>query len=55
MVLRVDGTIERLNSKAILTLQRGDRLRVETTGGAGFGSPATEYLSDHIPKPQPSI
>jgi len=47
MVLRVGGTIERLNSKAILTLQRGDRLRVETTGGAGFGSPADD--SGHGP------
>src|SRR5258708_2293204 len=55
MVLRADGTIESLNSKAILTLQRGDRLRVETTGGAGFGYPATGDLPDRIPGPQPSV
>jgi len=38
VVLRADGTIEAVKSKAVLMLDRGDRLRVETSGGAGFGA-----------------
>lgn len=39
-VVRRDGQHEPVASKAILILQRGDRLTVETCGGAGLGSPS---------------
>ncbi len=36
-VIRADGTAERLPSKVRLELAPGDRLRIETPGGGGFG------------------
>jgi 5-oxoprolinase (ATP-hydrolysing) len=37
-VLRADGSSEILGATATVTLQQGDRLRIETPGGGGFGS-----------------
>jgi N-methylhydantoinase B/oxoprolinase/acetone carboxylase alpha subunit len=37
-VLRADGTIEELGAKARLRLAAGDRLRIETPGGGGWGT-----------------
>lgn len=36
-ILRVDGRIETVPSKGMLVLQTGDRLRVFTAGGGGYG------------------
>lgn len=36
-----DGTERELPTKAVVTLQRGDRIRIETPGGGGWGDPAT--------------
>jgi len=36
-ILRVDGSIETVPSKGMLVLQQGDRLRVFTPGGGGYG------------------
>lgn len=38
-LLRADGSVEQLPSKARLELEPGDRLRIETPGGGGFGRP----------------
>jgi N-methylhydantoinase B/oxoprolinase/acetone carboxylase alpha subunit len=38
-ICRVDGTIERLPAKARIELHPGDRLRIESPGGGGFGTP----------------
>ena len=38
-ILRVDGTIEHLPAKARIELHPGDRLRIETPGGGGYGQP----------------
>ena len=38
--VRADGTTEELGSKGTWDLQRGDRVRVETPGGGGWGQPA---------------
>ena len=38
-VLRIDGSVEVLPSKARLELHPGDRLRIESPGGGGFGTP----------------
>jgi N-methylhydantoinase B/oxoprolinase/acetone carboxylase alpha subunit len=38
---RIDGSIEVLPSKARIELNPGDRLRIETPGGGGFGLPET--------------
>ena len=38
-LLRADGTEERLPAKARIELHPGDRLRIETPGGGGFGKP----------------
>jgi N-methylhydantoinase B len=38
--LERDGRIRPVRSKASLTLRRGDRLVLETAGGAGYGDPA---------------
>lgn len=37
-IYRKDGTVERI-SKAVTTVSRGDRLVLETAGGAGYGDP----------------
>jgi N-methylhydantoinase B/oxoprolinase/acetone carboxylase alpha subunit len=38
-ILRANGRIEPAPSKGTLTLHPGDRLRIETPGGGGFGPP----------------
>ncbi len=38
-VLRRDGSSETLGATAELALQAGDRVRIETPGGGGFGEP----------------
>lgn len=38
-ILRADGTIEEIPSKVVTRLMRGDRVVVETAGGAGYGDP----------------
>jgi N-methylhydantoinase B/oxoprolinase/acetone carboxylase alpha subunit len=38
-IIRANGSIEPLPSKARIELNPGDRLRIETPGGGGFGSP----------------
>jgi N-methylhydantoinase B/oxoprolinase/acetone carboxylase alpha subunit len=38
-ILRADGTTEHLPAKARIELHPGDRLRIETPGGGGFGTP----------------
>jgi N-methylhydantoinase B/oxoprolinase/acetone carboxylase alpha subunit len=37
-VVRADGSVETLPAKVQLELKAGDRLRIETPGGGGFGS-----------------
>lgn len=37
-VLRANGKIETLGATATVTLRKGDRLRIETPGGGGFGA-----------------
>ncbi len=38
-IRRADGSVERLPSKARVELHPGDRLRIESPGGGGFGPP----------------
>ncbi len=38
-ILRGDGSVEEMASKATTRLARGDRIRVETPGGGGWGAP----------------
>ena len=38
-VIRADGTTEEIPSKAVVQLRRGDRVRIETPGGGGWGPP----------------
>lgn len=38
-ILRGDGATEDIPSKAIVSLVRGDRVRIETPGGGGWGDP----------------
>lgn len=38
-IYRADGRVEPIVSKLVTTLARGDRLVVETAGGAGYGDP----------------
>lgn len=38
-LIHADGSVEPLPAKARLELQAGDRLRIETPGGGGFGHP----------------
>jgi N-methylhydantoinase B/oxoprolinase/acetone carboxylase alpha subunit len=37
-VLRADGSVEAIGAKARLELKAGDRLRIESPGGGGYGS-----------------
>jgi N-methylhydantoinase B/oxoprolinase/acetone carboxylase alpha subunit len=37
-VLHADGSVETISAKARLELKAGDRLRIESPGGGGFGS-----------------
>lgn len=39
VVIRADGTQELLPSKGTWPLRRGDRIRIETPGGGGWGAP----------------
>ncbi len=41
-VIHADGTVEKISAKARLELVPGDRLRVETPGGGGFGRANTD-------------
>ena len=41
-VVRADGSVETVPPKTRLDLMPGDRLRIETPGGGGFGSPTTD-------------
>ncbi|MDQ2884255.1 MAG: hydantoinase B/oxoprolinase family protein, partial [Actinomycetota bacterium] len=36
---RADGTEEQLPSKGTWQLHQGDRIRIETPGGGGWGAP----------------
>lgn len=38
-ILRIDGSVEEIPSKAVVNLRRGDRVRMETPGGGGWGPP----------------
>ncbi|WP_010140101.1 hydantoinase B/oxoprolinase family protein [Oceanicola sp. S124] len=38
-VLRTDGTREELSARSAITLNRGDRVVIESSGGAGYGAP----------------
>lgn len=38
-VVRADGTVEKLPSKATVTLGRGDTVYINTPGGGGYGDP----------------
>ena len=38
-VLRANGEIEHLTARSAITLDRGDRLVIESSGGAGYGQP----------------
>ena len=42
-ILRRDGSIEEIPSKIVTRLHAGDRVVVETAGGAGFGDPALRH------------
>ena len=37
VIIRSDGTVEEIPSKVVTRLMRGDRVIVETAGGAGYG------------------
>ena len=41
-VIHADGTVETVSAKTRLELSPGDRLRIETPGGGGFGPPNTD-------------
>ena len=41
-LIHADGSIEHLPGKTTLRLAPGDRLRIETPGGGGFGAPPAE-------------
>jgi len=43
-IIRANGAIETLPSKARVELHSGDRLRIETPGGGGFGSPQSGHI-----------
>jgi N-methylhydantoinase B/oxoprolinase/acetone carboxylase alpha subunit len=42
LVRKGSATVETLGGKARLTLRAGDRLRIETPGGGGFGAAESE-------------
>jgi N-methylhydantoinase B len=37
LIVRGGGAVEEIPSKAVVTLQAGDRLPIETAGGGGYG------------------
>jgi 5-oxoprolinase (ATP-hydrolysing) len=41
LCLRADGRVEELPGRATVALARGDRLRIETPGGGGYGTPTS--------------
>ena len=45
-LVRANGSIEELPAKARLPLEPGDRLRIETPGGGGYGIPAAQVHDD---------
>jgi N-methylhydantoinase B/oxoprolinase/acetone carboxylase alpha subunit len=45
-LIRADGTEQRLPAKARLELKPGDRLRIETPGGGGFGQGVSMALEE---------
>jgi N-methylhydantoinase B len=58
-IRRADGQIETVGSKQIVLLQPGERLEIETAGGAGYGDPrerprdkVEEDLRDHKISPE---
>ena len=38
-MIKTDGTREQLPTKCFRYLEKGDRLRIETPGGGGWGDP----------------
>jgi N-methylhydantoinase B len=46
LVIRSDGTEEELGSKGTWQLETGDRVRIETPGGGGWGEPAPSRDGD---------
>jgi N-methylhydantoinase B len=42
VILRADGSTELMPSKGSTRLRRGERVRIETPGGGGWGPPAHE-------------
>src|SRR5208282_2949547 len=45
-IIRRDGSVEVLPSKASARLRRGDRIQVETPGGGGWGKPTRDVESE---------
>jgi N-methylhydantoinase B len=47
-VIRQDGSIEEMPGKFSTRLQRGERIRIESPGGGGWGNPVTQtrYSND---------
>ncbi len=45
-IIRRDGSVEVLPSKASAGLRRGDRIQVETPGGGGWGKPTRDVESE---------
>jgi N-methylhydantoinase B/oxoprolinase/acetone carboxylase alpha subunit len=45
-LLRASGARERLPGRATVSLAPGDRLRIETPGGGGWGSPRALPATD---------
>jgi N-methylhydantoinase B len=45
-IIRADGSKEQLASKGSWDLRAGDRVRIETPGGGGFGKPGQKPKSD---------
>ena len=39
MIVRSDGSEETIRSKVLTSVKAGDRLLVQTAGGAGYGPP----------------
>ena len=52
-LLRADGSMEHLPAKARLELAPGDRLRMETPGGGGFGHANVRQPEPNEGKPEP--
>ena len=42
-IIRADGSKQKLSSKGSWDLQAGDRVRIETPGGGGFGKPGSRF------------